>query len=168
MPTGPCALSAFTGYRTCSNPMSKPFFIALLLLICPLYTTGAEQPTRVVSTNLCTDQLLLMLAETKQITSVSYLALEPNSSFMAEQAQQHHINHEKAEELLSLKPDLILTSEYSDRALISLMKKLGHQVETFPLPHDIDGINPQYHTHGPTTQTGSTRQTTDPSNESAT
>ncbi len=120
--------------------MSRPLFIALLLLICPLSSQGAEQPARVVSINLCTDQLLLMLADPAQITSISYLALEPNSSFMAKQAKQHPINHAKAEELLTFKPDLILANEYSDRALIGLVQKLGYQVETFPLPSSIEGI----------------------------
>ena len=59
---------------------------------------------------------------------------------MAKEAQQYQVNHEKIEELLSLKPDLILASAYSNRALIQLMQKLGHQVETFPLPSDIEGI----------------------------
>jgi len=120
--------------------MSKTLFIALLLLICPLSSQASEQPTRIVSINLCTDQLLLLLADPSQITSISYLALEPTSSFMAEQAQQYQINHAKAEELLTLKPDLILANEYSDRALIALLEKLGYQVERFPLPFSIEGI----------------------------
>ncbi len=120
--------------------MSKQLFITLLLFLYPLSSQSAEQPAHVVSINLCTDQLLLMLADPAQISSISYLALEPGSSFMAEQAQQYPVNHTKPEELLSLKPDLILASEYSDRALIQLMRKLGYQVETFPLPSSIDGI----------------------------
>jgi len=120
--------------------MSKQLTTALLLLICTFPIQGGEQPNRVVSINLCTDQLLLMLADSSQIASVSYLAAESNSSFMAEQAQRHQVNHEKIEELLNLKPNLILASEYSNRALIQLMQKLGHRVEIFPLPADIKGI----------------------------
>ncbi|VAX08659.1 Vitamin B12 ABC transporter, substrate-binding protein BtuF [hydrothermal vent metagenome] len=120
--------------------MSKLVF-SILLLICPLVSQGAELPNRIVSINLCTDQLLLMLADPEQISSISYLALEPNSSFMAKQAQQHQINHEQAEELLALKPSLILADEYSDQALISLMKKLNYQVEIFPPPATIEGIH---------------------------
>jgi len=120
--------------------MSKQLITALLLLICSLSSQSAEQPVRVVSINLCTDQLLLMLADRTQIASISYLAVESNSSFMAEEARQYPVNHEKIEELLSLKPDLILASEYSNRALIQLMQKLGHQIEIFPLPSDIKGI----------------------------
>jgi len=120
--------------------MSKHLFTALLLLIFSCSAHSTAQPTRVVSINLCTDQLLLMLADNAQIASVSYLAAESNSSFMAEKAQQYPVNHEKIEELLSLKPDLVLASEYSNRALIQLMQKLGHQVEIFPLPSDIKGI----------------------------
>jgi len=120
--------------------MHRPLLITLLLLIFPLSGQSAGQPTRIVSISLCTDQLLLLLADPSQIASISYLALEPNSSFMAQQAAQHPINHAKAEELLTLKPDLILASEYSDRALISLLQKLGLPVERFPLPSSIQGI----------------------------
>jgi len=118
--------------------MSKLLLVVLLLY--PLIGHGVERPSHIASINLCTDQLLLMVADNQQIASISYLALEPNSSFMAEQARQHNINHQKIEELLTLKPDLILASEYSDHALLTQLTKLGYQVETFPLSSTIEGI----------------------------
>ena len=41
-------------------------------------------PRRVVSINLCTDQLAMMLAAPGQLVSVSQLAGDPHSSAMAE------------------------------------------------------------------------------------
>ncbi len=113
-------------------------FITMLLLL--LFSQGAASSVRAVSINLCTDQLLLLLADPRQIASVSHLALEPASSFMARQARRHPINHARVEELLRLDPGLILAGEYSDRALIELLQGLGYRVEIFPLPFRIEDI----------------------------
>jgi len=113
--------------------------IALLLV---LLTAGAlaGPPARVVSINLCADQLLLMLAEKSQIASVSHLSMEPDSSYMADQARGVPVNHGKAEEILALKPDLVLAGAYTDRALLALLHKLGYRVEQFPLSSTIEDI----------------------------
>lgn len=118
--------------------LAIPFFIMLWLITTPI--TGMAQPSRVVSINLCTDQLLLMLADPGQITSISDLALKPDSSYMAEEAAGYPINHARAEELLVLNPDLILASDYSNPVLIHLLRKLGYRVETFPAATSIEHI----------------------------
>ena len=103
-------------------------------------THAAEPPSRVVSINLCSDQLLLMLARPEQIASVSRLSREPNSSFMAARAARYPVNDGKIEQLLAQDPDLILASEFSPRHLLSLLRQLGYRIETFPQSTDIDGI----------------------------
>ena len=103
-------------------------------------TAVAAVPQRVVSINLCTDQLLLMLADPDQISSISHLAIEPESSFMAEQASKYPVNHSKTEELLALKPDLIVAGQYSASRMVGLMKELGYRVEIFPIVNDLEGI----------------------------
>jgi iron complex transport system substrate-binding protein len=94
----------------------------------------------VVSINLCTDQLLLMLAEPDQVASVSYLARDRESSFIADKAEHYPVNHGRLEELLELKPDLVLAGAYSEPRLLRLLKRLGVRVEQFPLSHTLDGI----------------------------
>ena len=46
-------------------------------------------PLRVVSMNLCTDQLAMMLADEGQLISVSDIAIDPNMSPMAEAARAY-------------------------------------------------------------------------------
>mgnify|MGYP006999250795 CR=1 FL=1 len=46
----------------------------------------ATPPARVVSMNLCTDQLAMALAAPGQLISVSYIARDPRASAMAEEA----------------------------------------------------------------------------------
>lgn len=111
-----------------------------LLLIASLSGAAETPPTRVVSINLCTDQLLLMLADPAQIASISYLARDPKSSFVADQAVGYPMNHARLEELISLRPDLVLAGAYTDPRLLKQIKKFGMRVEQFPLTHSIDGI----------------------------
>ncbi len=113
-------------------------FILFCLIAAPI--SGLAQPSRVVSINLCTDQLLLMLADPEQIASISDLALEPDSSYMAKEAAGYPVNHTRAEELLILNPDLILASNYTNPILIRLLRKLGYRVEIFQAASNIEHI----------------------------
>lgn len=113
------------------------------LVICSLLSIqvcGVESPARVVSINLCTDQLLLMLARPEQIASVSRLALEPNSSFMAETAANYPVNDAKIEQLLSLHPDLVLASGFAPHPVVRILRQLGYRVEMLPLSNNVEEI----------------------------
>ena len=79
---------------------------------------AAERPQRVVSMNLCTDQLAMLLAAPGQLISVSYLAQDARSSAMAEAAQGFEMNHGLAEEIAFLRPDLVLAGRYTTRVLM--------------------------------------------------
>ncbi|MCP3669530.1 MAG: ABC transporter substrate-binding protein [Gammaproteobacteria bacterium] len=117
--------------------------VACILLLASIsfpQTISAAKPQRIVSINLCTDQLLLMLVAPERIASISSLALDPHSSYMAEAASGHQINHGKTEELLPLKPDLVLASGFAARPAVKLMRHLGYKVEVLPMTTDIAGI----------------------------
>lgn len=121
--------------------VSLQFLTRLIYLLSVMHssTTGAA-PSRIVSINLCTDQLLLMLAQPHQIASISYLALETHSSYMARKATKFDINHINTEELLMLQPDLILASSFSDKSVVSLLQRLGYPVELFKTTETIEEI----------------------------
>ena len=115
--------------------------VAALFILSPQpFAVAGERPQHIVSTNLCTDQLLLLLADPEQIGSVSFLALEPHSSYMADAAQGHHLNHGKTEELLALAPDLIVSSIYDDATQRQLLSTLGYRVEVFPMANNLELI----------------------------
>ena len=113
-------------------------FILSLLFVSPVSFSGP--PTRVVSINLCSDQLLLMLARPGQIASVSRLSLEPNSSYMASEAARFPVNDAKLEQLLLLEPDLILAEGFTSPSLVRLLKHFGLRVEIVPNSFDLKGI----------------------------
>lgn len=100
----------------------------------------ADIPRRVVSMNLCTDQLAMMLAAPGQLVSISYVALDPRSSAMATQARNYPVNHGLAEEIYRLKPDLVLAGTYTTRATVEMLGRLGVPVVQFDPENDFDGI----------------------------
>lgn len=96
-----------------------------------LRAVAAEAPRRVVSMNLCTDQLAMLLAAPGQLYSVSHLALRPEASILAGEARRFVVNHGLAEEIFLMKPDLILAGTFSTRATVNMLRRLGFRVEEF-------------------------------------
>jgi iron complex transport system substrate-binding protein len=91
----------------------------------------AAGPSRVVSVNLCTDQLALMLAAPGQLLSVSRLAHDPGSSSMVDRALSLPTNGSGAEEVYLLRPDLVLAGTFTDPATVQMLRNLGIKVELF-------------------------------------
>ncbi|MBD3765889.1 MAG: ABC transporter substrate-binding protein [Rhodobacterales bacterium] len=110
----------------------------------PLSAAGAgPQPARVVSINLCTDQLAMALAAPGQLVSVSWLAADPRSSAMADAAAAYPQNRGGAEEVFLLAPDLVLAGTFTARATVDLLRRLGVAVVELPPVAGIDGIPAQ-------------------------
>ncbi|WP_340149378.1 ABC transporter substrate-binding protein [uncultured Sneathiella sp.] len=114
---------------------------ALVLLIAGfLPGIGMAKPARIVSMNVCADQLLLLLADREQIASLSFLATDISTSMMTEEAAGLPQNHGRSEEILPLEPDLILAGEYTARPTVHLLRKLGFEVIDLPVAHSLDDI----------------------------
>ncbi|RGP38636.1 ABC transporter substrate-binding protein [Pseudotabrizicola alkalilacus] len=92
----------------------------------------ADAPRRVVSINLCTDQLAMLLAAPGQLISVSHLAQDPRSSVMVDAARAYPANRALAEEVYLMNPDLVLAGSFTARATVSMLQRLGIPVATFP------------------------------------
>ncbi|MCU7915595.1 MAG: ABC transporter substrate-binding protein [Candidatus Thiodiazotropha sp. (ex Gloverina cf. vestifex)] len=114
--------------------------IATLLFLISGMAIAAEPPQRVVSVNLCSDQLLLMLADPQQVASVSHLSRDPDSSFVADEAAAFPLNHARAEEIIRLKPDLILVTPHTNPRLRTTLKQLGYPLHQLSLGHRFDDI----------------------------
>lgn len=92
---------------------------------------GSAGPARVVSMNLCTDQLAMLLAAPGQLASVSYIARDSRASAMATEARAYPVNHGLAEEIYLLSPDLVIAGAYSTFATTAMLKRLGLPVVVF-------------------------------------
>ena len=100
----------------------------------------AEKPKRIVSLNLCTDQLLMMLVDSDRIAAVSYLSRNEDTSVMAQQARKLPLAYGFAEEILTLKSDLVLAGTFTTRPTVALLKRLGHNVLVVPPAYSLDDI----------------------------
>lgn len=96
--------------------------------------------SRVMSLNVCTDQLVMLLAEPGQILSVSALAGEPGLSFLHERANALPRNGGLAEEVLLAKPDLVVTGTFSLHNTTSLLRSLGFRIEEFEFAQTLATI----------------------------
>lgn len=123
--------------------MGSRRWLAVILagLAWPAAATGADNvPQRVVSMNVCTDQLAMLVARPGQLHSVSYLARDAGTSAMAEEAGAYAVNHGLAEEIFLMKPDLVLAGTYTTRTTISLLRRLGFRVEEFQPEASFDEV----------------------------
>ena len=92
----------------------------------------ADAPARVVSMNLCTDQLAMMLAAPGQLVSVSHLASEAQSSSMVEEARAYPMNRGQVEQVFLMRPDLVLAGTYTQVSTVDLLRRLGVEVVQVP------------------------------------
>ena len=114
------------------------FAAALAVMIAG--AAAAEPTKRVVSINLCTDQLAMLVAAPGQLVSVSWLAADPSVSLMVNKAASIALNHGSAEEVFVQRPDLVLAGTYSTGPATDMLRRLGIRVETLPPANSIDDI----------------------------
>jgi iron complex transport system substrate-binding protein len=122
--------------------MRHPRLKFFLFIILPgiLLKPALAKPENIVSLNLCTDQLLMLLADHDRIASVSYLAVKKETSAMAEEAFGIPLNHGKAEEIMIMKPELVLAGAFTSRPTVFMLKKLGYKVIELPVARHLDDI----------------------------
>ena len=104
--------------------------LAFVLLASP--TSAASQPSRIVSLSVCTDQLVLALADKSRIRGLSFLAVDPLNSAAATQAVGVPLVHASAEEVLRLDADLVVIDAYSSPAMVAILRQLGRTVLRVP------------------------------------
>ncbi len=98
---------------------------------------GAEVPRRIVSANLCADRLVLRLVPRAHVLSVSTLAGDPSLSTVADDARGLATNRGGAEEILALRPDLVVVGTLAPRGGAALLRKLGVAVHAVPAVTDL-------------------------------
>ena len=101
---------------------------------------AGEAPGRVVSMNVCTDQLALLVAAPGQVVSVSALAHDPAASMMTAEAAAIPANSGQAEDVFLLRSDLVLTGTFSTRSATVLLRRLGVEVAEFAPADSLSDI----------------------------
>jgi iron complex transport system substrate-binding protein len=101
------------------------------------------RPQRIVSLNLCTDELVLMLADRDNIKSVTWLVKDPRLSWLSEQAQGIPSNYGLAEEIVTLQPELVVAGSYTTPTTIALLKRLEVPVLQMDIPRSLEEVQSQ-------------------------
>ena len=118
----------------------KKLYGAVLVLACFCNPLLAAPPQHIMSLKLCTDELLMDLAAPGQIASISFLSREKAALHLWPQAAQIPVNHNTAEEVLAVKPDLVLTDEFTSPAMANVLAKSGAKILVVPAAETFDQI----------------------------
>lgn len=92
----------------------------------------------VVSINLCTDQLVMLLAEPEQILALSGLSREKAGSIFSEKAHDYPQVEPIAEQVFPFSPDVVAMGPNTSRYTVNLLDELGIPVETIPIATSIE------------------------------
>jgi len=123
--------------------MSKVFhaaglMVAGLLAAVRVGTAAEPPPQRIVSINLCSDELLIALADPDQIASLSIYATDPVLSYFADKAKAFRHDAGEAETAIDLDPDMVIAGRYTKRASRDMLSALGYRVELLDPARSID------------------------------
>lgn len=102
----------------------------------------AGRPDRVVSLNLCADQLLVLLAP-ERVAALSTLSRDPALSHVAPRAAALPQVRADAEAVLRLRPGLVLAGRHGAQATVALLERRGVPVLRLDLPASFDAIRAQ-------------------------
>ena len=129
--------------------MFRPHIILRVALLAPLLSAAqppvasaphARAPRRVVSLNMCADQLVIALADRAQIAGLTEWARDPELSFYAAQARGLPFTHRSAEEVLDRRPDLVIAASYRTKDQLAPLKARGVALLDLPAADGLRGI----------------------------
>lgn len=103
----------------------------------------AARLQRVVSINMCADELALRLAQPGALASVTWLARDARSSNVSHLAHDLPVNYGAVEDVSAYRPDLVLAGRYTTRNTVSLLKRLNVPVIEIDVPSTLDGVRDQ-------------------------
>ena len=105
------------------SPLRRGLWLGTLLL-----GLTAAAPQRVVSLNLCTDELALLLTPKGKLASVTILAADRQETMLVGRAVGIPTNNGRMDSVAALRPDLVLTGGFSNRYATELAARLGSKV----------------------------------------
>jgi len=107
------------------------------------HSEAADKPMRIMSMNMCTDQLLLSLLPPERIASVTWLSRDRGSSLMADAAMKVGVNYGLAEDVIRQKPDLVIAGSFTTPATRGMLKRIGYPMIEVGYANNFDDIRAQ-------------------------
>jgi iron complex transport system substrate-binding protein len=115
-----------------------PFVVALAVLAMAgagWFAPALASGPRIVSMNVCTDQLLIKLADPEQIVGLSRFSRE---AWVAGDNNRYPILSGGAEDVLVLRPEVVVASLFDKRSTRELLKAHGLRLAEFAVPQSLD------------------------------
>jgi iron complex transport system substrate-binding protein len=128
--------------------MSRRLALAVAALALSASVASSAGVPRIVSMNVCTDQLLIAFADPEQILGLSRFSGEGFQPFAASEAHRFHVLSGGAEDVLVLKPDLVLASLFDKRSTRELLRDHGLHLAEFSVPRTMDEVRAQIRAMG--------------------
>ncbi|CAN5132203.1 ABC transporter substrate-binding protein [soil metagenome] len=97
----------------------------------------SAQPRRIVSLNPCIDVILVRVADHDRIAALSHYSRDAYQSTIAEAARTLPTTFETAEEIIALRPDLVLTGRNISQSTRDALARLGIPVVLFDVPETV-------------------------------
>ena len=113
------------------------FTPALLALLMVGSAALADGPRRVVSFNLCADQLVIALADPEQIAGLSPYAADPTVSVVADKARGYRRLDWQAESTIATGPDLVLIGDTDRPVTKHMLRSQGLRLHEITLIADL-------------------------------
>jgi iron complex transport system substrate-binding protein len=113
-------------------------FASLLAISIALAAARIEAaPRRVASLNLCTDELVLLLAAPDQIASVTHLSQQEAETPLWRQASHYSRNDGSLLSAIAQRPDLIVTMGGGGRDRLRIAERLGIPIVDLPFAQSL-------------------------------
>ena len=104
------------------------------------FVLALDKPQRIVSLSLCTDELVIALAQKEHIAAVTYLAQDDKYSRYAKEAAALVTHHNQVEEIIGLHPDVIVGLDFEVGKTSALLQRLGYTIHQFPSPARVNEV----------------------------
>jgi iron complex transport system substrate-binding protein len=115
---------------------------AMIVAALALPESAAAAP-RIISMNICTDQLLLAIADPAQIMGLSRFSRDARLGWLSNGDHKYPILSGGAEDILMLKPDIVAASDFDKRFTREILKANGQNLVEFPIPRTLADVREQ-------------------------
>ncbi len=110
----------------------------ILVAVAFLGCAAQARPLRIASLNPCLDSILVQVADPDQIIAISHYSHDPTAtSIPLDIAQKYPAIMDTAEEVIALRPDLVLAGEHTSRATRNALARLNISVLLSAVPQTI-------------------------------
>ena len=127
-----------------SSSITTAVMLAISLASIPMTALASDRNTnpqsRVITTNICIDSLVVALIGTKNLVAVSALADDDRYSHISDKVKDLQKVAFNAEMIYALDPSLVLASNFSSAKTKSALEKLGVNVRLISFARSVEDI----------------------------